>query len=226
VVAARVQAPRSLAEPTYVETSWITRDSTPGSSLGTAIQLIPRMMAKIAARYPGTRLAITEYDFGGTDHISGALAEADALGIMGREGVYAAAWWRLVSGSWTPAAWRAYRNYDGAGRNFGDTAVLAGSSDLDHVSAFAAVEAASASRVVLVLVHRPTLVGGALDRRSRTVNIQLTHSQVLGTVRAWQLTASSSPTSPWPSISVTAPRGNSLSVALPAESITTIELTP
>lgn len=226
VVAARVQAPRSLAEPSFVETSWITRDSTPGSSFGTAVQLIPRMMAKIAARYPGTRLGITEYDFGGTDHISGALAQADALGIIGREGVYAAAWWRLVSGAWTPAAWRAYRNYDGAGNNFGDTAVLATSSDLDHVSVFASVQAASASRVVLVLVHRPRLAGGALDRRSRTVQIQLTHSQLLRTARAWQLTAAASPTSPWPSIAVTAPSGNSLTVTLPAESVTTLELTP
>jgi hypothetical protein len=225
VVAARVQAPRSLADPNYVETSWITQ-TTPGSSFGTAIQLIPRMMAKIAADYPGTRLALTEYDFGGADHISGALAEADALGLMGREGVYAAAWWRLASGSWTPAAWRAYRNYDGAGHNFGDTAVLASTSDLDHVSAFASVDASSAARVVLVLVHRPTLGGSALDLRSRTVTVQLTHSQLLGTARAWQLTSGASPTAPWPAIAVATPSGNSLTVTLPPQSITTIELTP
>lgn len=225
IVAARVQAPRSLADPTYVETSWITQN-TQGSAFGQAIQLIPRMMAKIAAGYPGTRLAITEYDFGGTAHISGALAEADALGIFGREGVYAAALWRPAGDAWIFAAWRAYRNYDGAGHNFGDTAALASSSDLDHVSAFASVDAASSARVVLVLVHRPTLAGSALDLRSRTVSIQLTHSQTLATVRAWQLTAGASPTSPWPSIAVSAPTNNSVTLTLPRESITTIELTP
>lgn len=227
VVAARVQAPRSLADPTFVETSWITQ-TTPGSSFGTAIQLVPRMLAKIAARFAGTRLGITEYDFGGTDHVSGALAEADALGLMGREGVYAAAWWRQgsPSGAWVPAAWRAYRNYDGAGHNFGDTAVLASSSDLDHVSVFASVDAASAGRVVLVVIHRPTLAGSSLDLRARTVQIQLTHSQTLATARAWQLTAGATPTSAWPAVAVARPQGNALTLTLPPESITTIELTP
>ena len=43
--AARVAAPRSLWDPTYVENSWITADSTNGQ----AIQLIPREQAKMTA---------------------------------------------------------------------------------------------------------------------------------------------------------------------------------
>ena len=53
--------------PTYVETSWITQDARVG-----AIRLLPRLREKIDAHYPGTRLAITEYNYGGGDHISGA----------------------------------------------------------------------------------------------------------------------------------------------------------
>jgi Glycoside hydrolase family 44 len=85
--AARVQAPRSLNDATYVENSWISR------SLGGPINLLPRLKAKIAAHYPGTKLAFTEYDFGGGNDISGGVAEADVLGIFGAEGVYAASYW-------------------------------------------------------------------------------------------------------------------------------------
>ena len=66
-VEARVQAPRSLWDPTYVEKSWITQYSTKGQP----IQLIPWLQAKIDRRYPGTQLAFTEYDYGAGDHISG-----------------------------------------------------------------------------------------------------------------------------------------------------------
>ena len=74
-VEARVQAPRSLWDPTYVEKSWIAAELG-----GKPIRLIPWLQEKIAARYPGTKLTMTEYNFGGGDHISGGLAQADVLG--------------------------------------------------------------------------------------------------------------------------------------------------
>ena len=176
--------------------------------------------------YPGTKLAITEYNHGAENHISGAVAQADTLGVFGREGVYAGAFWPL-SGThpWSFAAWRAYRNYDGAGHHFGDTSVAAVTSDLDHVSSYASVDASSAARLVLVLVHRPTLTSaGALDLKARTVTVQWKHSTALATARAWQLASGASPV--WQA--VTAPRvsGSSLTITLPALSVTTIELTP
>src|SRR4029078_11004530 len=91
VAQARVQAPRSLWDPSYVETSWIAQDAGVG-----AIRLLPRLREKIAAHYPGTPVAITEYNYGGGGDGSGALAEADVLGIFGREGVFAAALWDLA----------------------------------------------------------------------------------------------------------------------------------
>ncbi len=224
VVAARVQAPRSLFDPTFVETSWITQWTTASSSLGQAIQLLPRFQAKIDARFPGTRLALTEYNHGGEDHVSGAIAQADTLGIFGREGVYAAAFWSINGNhAWSYAAWRAYRNYDGAGRNFGDTSVSATTTDLAHVSVYASVDATSANRLVLVIVHRPTMAGGTLDLRSRTAQVGWTHAQALRTVRAWRL-SSGSPS--WQTVSVPAPTSDTLTLTLPALSVTTLELTP
>ena len=46
---------------------------------------IPRLREIIAQNYPGTKLAITEYNFGALDDINGALAQADLLGIFGRQ---------------------------------------------------------------------------------------------------------------------------------------------
>ena len=222
LVAARVQAPRSLFDPGFVETSWITQWTT---NYG-PIQLLPRLQGKIARGYPGTKLAVTEYNHGAENHISGAVAQADTLGIFGREGVYAGAFWPLSSAhAWSFAAWRAYRNYDGAGRHFGDTSVAAATSDLDHVSAYASVDASSAGRVVLVLVHRPTLGStGALDLEARTVTVQWKHAQALSTARAWQLAPGASPV--WQTLPAPRVSSSSVTLTLPALSVTTIELTP
>ena len=74
-VAAREQAPRSLWDSTYTETSWITQDSTMGP-----IELLPREMKKITQTYPGTHLSFSEWNYGGGTDISGAIASADVLG--------------------------------------------------------------------------------------------------------------------------------------------------
>ena len=86
----RVQAARSLWDASYVEPSWITQKGN-GFTDGHALQMLPKLNQAIADFYPGTKLAITESDFGGKDDISGALAQADALGIFGQQGVYLAA---------------------------------------------------------------------------------------------------------------------------------------
>lgn len=149
VVAARLAAPRSLWDPTYVEKSWITT-----SLRGEAIALIPRLQAILAAHAPGMRLAFMEWNYGGGSHISGALATADVLGVFGRTGVGAAALWPIGSESYSLAAFRAYRNYDGAGSAFGDTQVRAVSSRATEVSAYASVDADVPGRLVLVLVNK------------------------------------------------------------------------
>ena len=76
--------------------------------------LIPRMKNWVASYYPGTKIGITEYNWGAEGHINGATAQADILGIFGREGLDLATRWT------TPAAARPlykamkmFRNYDG-----------------------------------------------------------------------------------------------------------------
>ncbi len=180
VAAARIQAPRSLWDTTYTETSWITQWSTMGP-----IQLIPRMMAKIAAQYPGTRLAFSEYNHGGEDHISGAIAEADCLGIFGRDSVFAANVWPLQSvETFLFGAFRIFRNYDGAGAAFGDTSFEASASDIAKASVYASLDAGHPNRVVTVLLNKDTL--------SHSAGLALTHTQAFSTAQVYQITAGSS----------------------------------
>ncbi len=84
----------------------------------------------IAAHYPGTKLAISEYNWGGTQSMNGALAEADVLGIFGREGLDLATMWGPPASTDAVAyAFRIYRNYDGQGSSYGDTWVSSTSGD-------------------------------------------------------------------------------------------------
>ena len=78
-----------------------------------------------------SNLLYTFYNHGGEDHISGAIAEADCLGIFGRDDVFAANVWPLQSvQTFLFGAFSIFRNYDGAGAAFGDTSVEAPASDI------------------------------------------------------------------------------------------------
>jgi hypothetical protein len=156
---ARVQAPRSLWDSNYVEKSWIAAEV--GAK---GIRLVPWLQEKIAARYPGTKLTMTEYDFGGATHISGGLAQADVLGILGREGVFMANYWGNGPGNgqlpnYIKAAFQIFRNYDGNGGAFGDTAVTAAPADQDKASVFAATDSK----------HRGTLTVLVINKQQHTV---------------------------------------------------------
>jgi hypothetical protein len=125
--ALRIRSTRGLWDPTYTDESWI----------GTPVMLIPRLRAWIDQEYPGTRLAITEYNWGGESDASGAVALADVLGIFGREGVDLATYWtHPAPDSPAGAAFRLYRNYDGAGAAFGDVSLPAAATQ-PGIAAFA-----------------------------------------------------------------------------------------
>ncbi|HSS59980.1 MAG TPA: glycoside hydrolase family 44 protein [Candidatus Limnocylindrales bacterium] len=125
--ALRIRSVRSLWDPSYVDESWINTD----------VQLIPRLRGWIAASYPGTGIAISEYNFGGERDASGAVAEAEALGVFGREGVALATYWtHPAADSAVGGAFRAYRNFDGKGGQFGDRSLTA-VSDAPGIRAFA-----------------------------------------------------------------------------------------
>jgi hypothetical protein len=126
--AVRIRSVRSLYDPKYTDESWIASQ----------VQLIPRLKQWVAQQYPGTGLAITEYNWGGEKDASGGVALAEVLGIYGREGVALATYWTYPTpNSPAGAAFRLYRNFDGNGAAFGDISLPVNSSQAGVV-AFAA----------------------------------------------------------------------------------------
>ncbi len=141
---ARLQGTRSLWDADYVENSWI------GEWLSDELPLIPHVKSSIETWYPGTELAFTEYSYGGGNDISGGVAQADILGIFGKFNVYAANVWDDTS-SYLAAAFRLYRNYDGAKSTFGDISVDATMNDKENSSIYASVDSKNNKLHVVVL---------------------------------------------------------------------------
>jgi len=212
VAAARVQAPRSLWDPGYVESSWISLDAHVG-----AIRLIPRLREKVAAHYPGTRLAFTEYNYGGGDDVSGAVAQADVLGIFGREDVFAATLWDLAGSTrFIDAAFAAFCNYDGAGRHFGDTSVSATTSNGETTSLYASLDDGREDRLVLLAINKST--------GPTTANLVVSHPVDLTRGEVWQVTSATA--SPTAVAGIRASGRNTFRLEMPASSVTTLVLTP
>jgi hypothetical protein len=132
--------------------------------------------------YPGLKLAVTEYNWGANGHINGATAQADVLGIFGREGLDLATWWATPDPS-TPTykAFKLYRNYDGAGGEFGDTSVRASVPNPDEVSAYAAVRSSDGALTVMV-------VNKALSGKA-ALRLSLANFAAASPAEVWQLTA-------------------------------------
>ncbi len=141
----RLRSTRSLWDASYVDESWIND----------TVRLIPRMREWIDQYYPGTRLAIGEWSWGGEKSISGALAVADVLGIFGREGVDMASYWTFPTvDSAAAQAFQLYTHYNGNGDAFGDQAVAATTDAApDYVTTYASVDSTSGD-VVLVAINK------------------------------------------------------------------------
>jgi hypothetical protein len=162
--ALRLRSTRALWDPAYTDESWI----------GDKVQLIPRMKEWVAANYPGTKLAISEYSWGAMGSLNGALAQAEILGIFGREGLDLATLWAPPAANQPGAyAFRIYRNYDGAGGAFGETSVHSYTPNASNISVFAALRAADGALTVMVInksgsaVNTPLSIAGASGTTAR-----------------------------------------------------------
>jgi len=212
-VQAIVQSPRSLWDTTYQENSWITNDV-----LGAPIYILGRLQSKISSENPGMKIAITEYNNGGSQHIAGTIAQADNLGIFGVEGVFAASLWPLSSNEpYILAAFRAYRGFDSSTACFGDTSLEAASSDVSKVAVYASEDTTTAGRYVFVAINRSTAAQVTA----------ITGLTLNGTAYLYQMTASSAATQttiqPVPAGQQTV-NGATLTITLPALSVTTIDV--
>ncbi|MEO8804029.1 MAG: glycoside hydrolase family 44 protein [Rudaea sp.] len=155
--ALRLRSLRELYDPTWVSESWI------GQYLGdndanhyNKPNLIPRAHAWIDQYCPGTRLAITEYNWGNDDTTSGAIAQAELLAIFARNGVdLATRWVAPVHPSKAERAFSIFLDYDGAGSRVMGDSVAAVSADLDRIGAYAFHLAGQ--RTMVLLTNKDTI---------------------------------------------------------------------
>lgn len=196
----RNRSTRSLWDPNYVDQSWINDK----------VQLIPRLRGWVNTYYyPGTPVAITEYNWGAEGHINGATTQADIYGIFGREALDMATRWTTPDPS-TPTykAMKMYRNYDGNRSAFGDTSVLASVPNPDNLAAFAALR--SSDQALTVMVISKVLSGNT------PVTVSLANFSGNGTAQAWQLTSANTITR----LADLGYSGGSLATTVPPQSVT------
>ena len=212
-----VQAPRNLWDPTFTD---------PGNSnpwvnqvLGnTPIQILPRLKAKIASEFPSMKLSISEYEAGAFNNIAGTVAQADELGVFATEGLFAAMFWPPGGTfDYSLAGFRAYRDFDGANSNFGNTLLQSTSSNVQNVVVYASKDSTNPNRVVFV----------AINRSSAAQLTAINGVPLTGAAHLYQITAATaggqSPIIPV-ALGQTAVSGSSLTLTLPAYSVTTIDV--
>ena len=146
VAIARMEAPRTLWDSTYVENSWIGANYSP-------VAYISGIQNNINAYYPGTKIAFTEFGFGGENHISGGIALADMLGIAGRFGVYWTSIWGPVDSFLIPA-FQIYRNYDGHNSAFGNTHVYANTNNWRTSSVYSAIQSNDTTTMNVIVMNK------------------------------------------------------------------------
>ncbi len=172
-VEARLNSTRSLWDESYKENSWIVDT---GAEF---FPLLPNLQNSIDKFYPGTKIAITEYDFGGSNDISGGIAEADALGVFAKNEVYFAS---LFAGeaNYQCAAIDLYTNYDKNGNGFGDTLVYCETDNIDLSTAYAAVDGESDDVITLVVTNKAF-------KDTTTANIKIEGGENYGYVHLYGL---------------------------------------
>ena len=198
IEALRNRSTRALWDPNYTDESWINAP----------IRLIPRLKSWVNTYYPGTKIGITEYNWGAEKTMSGATAQADILGIFGREGVDLATRWTTPDAA-TPTfkAMQMYRNYDGKDSAFGSIGVSDIVPNPDTLSSFASVRRSDGALTVMVINKSLT----------EPTPISLSVSHFPGTTaNVWQLTSANA-IMHLPNAVL---RGGDLSATLPAQSIT------
>jgi len=223
----RVDSTRVFWDPTYTDPNFpqpnYTTDANYTSSCTVPLQapqLIPMAQKWVAADYPGTKIAFTEYNWGGQENINGAVAQADVLGIFGKYGLDLATLWgtpdpvKQVPGL---MAYEIYRNYDGANSMFGDTALSSTSANQGKLSVYGAVRSSDGALTIVVInkTYGPLTATLSLDNftsKSGTAQAFLYSNANINAIVAQ------------PAVTVTPPLGggttSSISYTFPTQSIT------
>lgn len=200
--ALRLRSTRSLWDPTYKDESWVA----------TQLYIIPRLQRWVTTNYPGTKIGITEWNFGADDHINGGLTIADVLGIYGRENLYLANYWAYPAQNGPGyQAFKLFRNADGLGHGFGDIACTAVSTDQSKLSCYAATDS-STGDLTLMLINKMT-------KATVSAPMVIAGFDPAGTVKMWRCDADNPR-----SITVLPKTALKRTIMLPPQSITLLRI--
>jgi len=209
-IEARLQAPRTLFDPMYIETSWI------GDSLQGYLPVLPTINESIEKYYPGTKVALTEYNFGGGNHVSGAVATADALGVFAENDVFMANLWAINSDfSYQRSAIELYTDYDGKGAHFGDTLISSETEDISKASSYASINGSDESKLNIVVTNK-----SITETQKATINLN-TDTQY-SSAKIYGITGDSSEIQLLDTVSDI--NDNSFTVEIPAVTVVQIEV--
>lgn len=143
---ALLDAPRALSEAGFREDSWVPRALHPGTGLG--LPILPSLKHLTERWFPGTGIAVTEFNYGGAGLLAAGLAVADALGRFAEQGIAFASHWGSLDG-WLNQAYRLYRLPDADGGRFEGRFVRAEGLPGPDMAAYAA-QGQDALRLVLI----------------------------------------------------------------------------
>ncbi len=156
---------RQYWDPLYYnsgfDADWIT---TTQPNRGVAF-LIPRMKALVNAIYPGTPLSFSEWEsfFNEWESVT-ALSDADAYGVMGREGLSFSTRWggpSATDGTTNQphpnyTSFKLWTNYDGAHHGFGTLSISDTSNvSWDLFSSYAALDSTGTTMTIMVVNKDP-----------------------------------------------------------------------
>ncbi len=208
---ARINCTRTLWDSPrhYAENSWI------GEWEGAYLPLIPKLFTSINKYYPGTKLAFTEYNNGGENDITGAIAQSDMLGIFAKYGVYFGSFWALQSTStYISAAFKLYRNYDGNNSSFGDYYVPSWSNDSADCSIYGSTKSSS-NEIHLIVINKSY-------NKNFTGNFSISSKRKILSGKVWMLNSNSSTIQQ--TITIDSVLNNSFACTLPSWSVSHIVL--
>jgi hypothetical protein len=151
---------RTYWDPTYSNSGYNADWMTTTEPNRSVTFLIPRLKALVNAIYPNTPLSFTEWnELSNEWEFATALADADAYGSMGREGLSFSSRWGGPSATDTTTnephpnyqSFKLWTNYDGAKHSFGTLSVSDQSSvSPDLFVSYAALDASGTTMTIMV----------------------------------------------------------------------------
>jgi len=149
---AELQSPREFWDPTFLDGGPLEAQTY----FNGPVQLLPRYQSWIASYDPGLKVGISEWGCeANTNPLVDTLTDADILGVFGYQGVdFADEWWSVV-GQYPQLQYSflLYRNYDGAGGQFGNMSVSSASTEPTEASltVYGALRSSDGKLTVMVI---------------------------------------------------------------------------